>query len=115
MYMLNNGLGNMLRAWAKNKLPQLFGYGGVKSAPANQATQAEFGVFLGDWGTMRQTTQPRITASSRGATVRRKAILSAAEHVWGNGPDATAWLNSPHPELHGETPLPLLRTEPENA
>lgn len=42
---------------------------------------------------------------------RLSHVLSLAERVWGNETDATAWLNSPHPELQGATPLSLLRTE----
>jgi putative toxin-antitoxin system antitoxin component (TIGR02293 family) len=38
-------------------------------------------------------------------------ILSLAGRVWGNETDATEWLNSPHPELRGATPLSLLKTE----
>ena len=38
-------------------------------------------------------------------------VLSVAEQVWGNETDATEWLNSPHPELHGASPLSLLKTE----
>jgi putative toxin-antitoxin system antitoxin component (TIGR02293 family) len=38
-------------------------------------------------------------------------ILSVAERVWGNETDATEWLNGPHPELRGVTPLSLLKTE----
>jgi putative toxin-antitoxin system antitoxin component (TIGR02293 family) len=38
-------------------------------------------------------------------------VLSVAERVWGNETDATEWLNSPHPELRGATPLSLLKTE----
>ena len=38
-------------------------------------------------------------------------VLSIAESVWGNETDATEWLNSPHAELRGATPLSLLRTE----
>jgi putative toxin-antitoxin system antitoxin component (TIGR02293 family) len=45
------------------------------------------------------------------AAARLSSVLSLAERVWGNEADATEWLNSPHPELRGETPLSLLRTE----
>jgi putative toxin-antitoxin system antitoxin component (TIGR02293 family) len=44
-------------------------------------------------------------------TARLSHVLSVAERVWGNEKDATAWLNNPHPELGGESPLSLLRTE----
>lgn len=42
---------------------------------------------------------------------RLSHVLSLAERVWGNEADATEWLNGPHPELQGATPLSLLRTE----
>jgi putative toxin-antitoxin system antitoxin component (TIGR02293 family) len=42
---------------------------------------------------------------------RLSHVLSQAERVWGNETDATGWLNSPHPELLGATPLSMLRTE----
>jgi putative toxin-antitoxin system antitoxin component (TIGR02293 family) len=38
-------------------------------------------------------------------------ILSISERIWGNETDATTWLNNPHPELQGATPLSLLKTE----
>ncbi len=44
-------------------------------------------------------------------TARLSHILSVAERVWGNEADATEWLNGPHPELQGATPLSLLKTE----
>lgn len=44
-------------------------------------------------------------------TARLGHILSVAERIWGNEQDATEWLNSPHPELQGSTPLALIRTE----
>lgn len=44
-------------------------------------------------------------------TARLSHVLSIAERVWGNEPDATQWLNSPHSELNGAVPLSLLRTE----
>jgi putative toxin-antitoxin system antitoxin component (TIGR02293 family) len=44
-------------------------------------------------------------------TIRLGNILSIAERIWGNEADATAWLNNPHPELQGATPLSLLKTE----
>jgi putative toxin-antitoxin system antitoxin component (TIGR02293 family) len=34
-----------------------------------------------------------------------------AERIWGNENDAAEWLNSPHSELRGATPLSLLKTE----
>jgi len=37
--------------------------------------------------------------------------VSVAKRIWDNEPDATAWLNPPHPELEGTTPLFPLKTE----
>jgi putative toxin-antitoxin system antitoxin component (TIGR02293 family) len=44
-------------------------------------------------------------------TARLSHVLSIAERVWGNETDATEWLNNPHGELQGATPLSLLKTE----
>jgi len=44
-------------------------------------------------------------------TARLRHVLSLAERVWGNEADATEWLNNPHAELQGATPLSMLRTE----
>lgn len=44
-------------------------------------------------------------------TARLNHVLSLAERVWGNEADATEWLNTPHAELQGATPLSMLRTE----
>lgn len=44
-------------------------------------------------------------------TARLSHVLSLAERIWGNEADATEWLNNPHAELQGATPLSLLRTE----
>jgi putative toxin-antitoxin system antitoxin component (TIGR02293 family) len=42
---------------------------------------------------------------------RLSHILSVAERIWGSEKDAAEWLNIPHPELQGATPLSLVRTE----
>jgi len=60
---------------------------------------------------MSQTTQLRRAAITSATTERRRGILSAAQLIGGNEPDATVWLNSPHNELHSATPLSLLKTE----
>lgn len=44
-------------------------------------------------------------------TARLSHVFSLAVRVWGNEPDATRWLNSPHLELRGATPFSLLKTE----
>lgn len=44
-------------------------------------------------------------------TARLSHVLAVADRVWGNEKAATEWLNSPHPELQGATPLSMLKTE----
>ncbi len=59
------------------------------------------------WKRARKTLGPQASQT----TARLRHVLAIAERVWGNENDATEWLNSPHPELQGSTPLSLLRTE----
>lgn len=42
---------------------------------------------------------------------RLEHILSFARNVWGNETDAMEWITRPHMELHGATPISILRTE----
>lgn len=42
---------------------------------------------------------------------RLERVLSFATRVWGDEASATRWLNRPHLELRGATPISLLRTE----
>ncbi|MGA3370400.1 MAG: antitoxin Xre/MbcA/ParS toxin-binding domain-containing protein [Terracidiphilus sp.] len=53
----------------------------------------------------------RLGPQASQTAARLMHVLSVAERVWGNETDATEWLNSPHPELRGATPLSLLKTE----
>jgi putative toxin-antitoxin system antitoxin component (TIGR02293 family) len=53
----------------------------------------------------------RLGPQASQTTARVDHILSIAGRIWGNEADATAWLNTPHPELQGETPVTLLKTE----
>jgi putative toxin-antitoxin system antitoxin component (TIGR02293 family) len=53
----------------------------------------------------------RLGPQASQTTARLMHVLSVAERVWGNEKDATEWLNGPHPELRGATPLSLLKTE----
>jgi len=55
----------------------------------------------------RKTDGPRAGM----AATRLKRIQRTAERVWSGEADATAWLNSPDPELRGATPLSLLKTK----
>lgn len=59
------------------------------------------------WKRARKTLGPQ--ASQTAARLRH--ILAVSERIWGNEKDATEWLNAPHPELDGATPVSLLRTE----
>lgn len=53
----------------------------------------------------------RLGPQASQTTARLSHVLSLATRIWGTEQDATAWLNNPHPELQGATPLSLLRTE----
>lgn len=59
------------------------------------------------WKRARKTLGPQASQTA----ARLSHILAIAARVWGNENDATEWLNSPHPELDGATPISLLRTE----
>jgi putative toxin-antitoxin system antitoxin component (TIGR02293 family) len=59
------------------------------------------------WKRARKVLGPQASQT----TARLNYVLSMAERVWGNEADATEWLNSPHPELRGATPLSMLKTE----
>jgi putative toxin-antitoxin system antitoxin component (TIGR02293 family) len=59
------------------------------------------------WKRAGKTLGPQASQTA----VRLDHVLELAERVWGNEADATEWLNNPHPELNGETPFSLLRTE----
>lgn len=59
------------------------------------------------WKRARKTLGPQASQ-----TVERiDHILSFAVHVWGDETSATRWLNRPHLELRGATPVSLLKTE----
>lgn len=59
------------------------------------------------WKRARKTLGPQASQT----TARLNHILSIAQRIWGNEKDATEWLNAPHPELRGSTPLSMLKTE----
>jgi putative toxin-antitoxin system antitoxin component (TIGR02293 family) len=44
-------------------------------------------------------------------SLRVSRIRTEAKRVWGNAADAAEWLNHPHCELGGATPISLVRTE----
>jgi putative toxin-antitoxin system antitoxin component (TIGR02293 family) len=59
------------------------------------------------WKRAGKTLGPQASQTA----ARLSHILSMADRIWGSESDATEWLNSPHPELQGATPLALLKTE----
>ncbi len=59
------------------------------------------------WKRARKTLGPRASQTAE----RLDRILSFAIHVWGDESSATRWLNRPHLELRGATPISLLETE----
>src|ERR1700749_378674 len=59
------------------------------------------------WKRARATLGPQASQTA----ARLSHVLAIAERVWGNETDATTWLNNPHAELKGATPLSMLRTE----
>lgn len=44
-------------------------------------------------------------------TERLARVLAAAEYVWDDRDQAREWMNKPHRELDGRTPLNVARTE----
>lgn len=57
----------------------------------------------------RRTRRLSVDESER--TERLARVLAAAEHVWDDRDAAREWMNKPHPELKGSTPLDTARTE----
>lgn len=57
----------------------------------------------------RRTKRLSIDESER--TERLARVLAAAEYVWDDRDEASAWMNTPHRELNGRTPLETARTE----
>jgi putative toxin-antitoxin system antitoxin component (TIGR02293 family) len=44
-------------------------------------------------------------------TERLARVLASAEYVWDDREQAREWMNKPHAELHGRTPLDTAQTE----
>lgn len=59
------------------------------------------------WKRAGKTLGPQASQTA----ARLDHILSFATRVWGDEAAATRWLNRPHLELQGATPISLLRTE----
>ena len=53
----------------------------------------------------------RLSAKESAKTERLARALAAAEYVWDDREDARAWMGKPHPELDGQTPVAVARTE----
>jgi putative toxin-antitoxin system antitoxin component (TIGR02293 family) len=92
--------------WSKARASQLFERVAATSPLPTGKLRAEL-IPDSSWKRAGKTLGPQASQT----TARLGHILVVAESVWGNESDATEWLNSPHPELHGATPLSLLKTE----
>jgi putative toxin-antitoxin system antitoxin component (TIGR02293 family) len=53
----------------------------------------------------------RLSAEEGARTERLARVVVLAEMLWGDEGEARAFLNRPHPLLHGETPINVARTE----
>lgn len=59
--------------------------------------------------TFKRRTRLNLDESEKVARLAR--VLASAIHVWSSEHDAQVFLNTPHPELGGRTPLDVARTE----
>jgi putative toxin-antitoxin system antitoxin component (TIGR02293 family) len=57
----------------------------------------------------RRTKRLSVDESER--TERLARVLAAAEHVWDDRSQAREWMNKPHRELNGQSPIEAARTE----
>jgi putative toxin-antitoxin system antitoxin component (TIGR02293 family) len=94
------------RGVAKADATQLFQRVAATSALPLGKIRAEL-IPDSSWKRAGKTLGPQASQT----TARLGHVLSSAKRIWGNEPDATEWLNSPHPELQGATPFSLLKTE----
>ncbi|MBS1815387.1 MAG: DUF2384 domain-containing protein [Acidobacteria bacterium] len=53
----------------------------------------------------------KLTASASQAALRVERVFNLAKSIWGDASIAAQWLNRPHEELSGATPLSFLKTE----
>lgn len=53
----------------------------------------------------------RLSVDESERTERLARVLAAAEYVWDDREQAREWMNRPHRELHGQTPVEAARTE----
>jgi len=60
--------------------------------------------------TWKRTKGPLSRPASE-RTERLARVMAAAEYVWDDATRARQWMNKPHPELAGRTPLEVASTE----
>jgi putative toxin-antitoxin system antitoxin component (TIGR02293 family) len=53
----------------------------------------------------------RLSVDESERTERLARVLAAAEYVWDDREQAREWMGKPHPELGGQRPLDVARTE----
>jgi putative toxin-antitoxin system antitoxin component (TIGR02293 family) len=56
-------------------------------------------------------TKGRLSVHVSERTERLARVLAAAEYTWDDPEQARLWMNQPHPELGGRTPLSVATTE----
>ena len=56
-------------------------------------------------------TKGRLSSNVSERTERLARTLAAAEYTWDDAEQARSWMNQPHPELGGQTPLVAAATE----
>ena len=56
-------------------------------------------------------TKGRLSSRVSERTERLARVLAAAEYTWDDSEQARIWMNRPHPELGGRTPLAAAATE----
>ncbi len=56
-------------------------------------------------------TKGRLSTAASERTERLARVVAAAEYAWDDEAQAREWLNAPHPELAGRTPLVAASTE----
>lgn len=94
------------RGFAKAAAAQLFERVAATSSLPKTKLRAEL-IPDSSWKRARKTLGPQASQTA----ARLSHILAVAERIWGTEKDATEWLNSPHPELEGATPVSMIRTE----
>jgi putative toxin-antitoxin system antitoxin component (TIGR02293 family) len=94
------------RGFAKADATHLFARVAATSSLPTGRLRAEL-IPDSSWKRARKTLGPQASQTA----ARLSHILAIAERIWGNEKEATEWLNAPHAELEGATPISMLRTE----